>query len=294
MPIPLFFLVAAATTIVGAISTGIAYDRIEAAKAKYKKERNKYKSFIKKYEDKHKVVSDLFEELGKTKLEAVVVLGEAAKFLEKAKLKERDIFEKFEIRPEQIIAWRTASIHASEVLGGLAASALSGVATSAAVYGLIGTLATASTGTAISSLSGIAASNATLAWLGGGTLAAGGGGVAAGTLVFGGLIVGPTLLVASFAAHSKAGDIENQVEKHITEMQVDKANKEKLISTLDIIILRINELKENIFKLKEELEILLKNCNPRNEEDAYLAAKTAKALGQLIDISILDKDGKPT
>lgn len=43
----------------------------------------------------------------------------------------------------------------------------------------------ASTGTAISSLSGAAATNATLAWLGGGSLAAGGGGMAAGTAVLG-------------------------------------------------------------------------------------------------------------
>jgi hypothetical protein len=45
------------------------------------------------------------------------------------------------------------------------------------------TFGTASTGTAISSLSGVAAYNASLAWLGGGTIAAGGGGMAAGAMV---------------------------------------------------------------------------------------------------------------
>lgn len=42
------------------------------------------------------------------------------------------------------------------------------------------TFGTASTGTAIASLSGAAATNAALAWLGGGAIAAGGGGMAAG------------------------------------------------------------------------------------------------------------------
>lgn len=42
------------------------------------------------------------------------------------------------------------------------------------------TFGTASTGTAIASLSGAAATNAALAWLGGGAVAAGGGGIAAG------------------------------------------------------------------------------------------------------------------
>jgi hypothetical protein len=44
-----------------------------------------------------------------------------------------------------------------------------------AVYGGVMQLGAASTGTLISSLSGAAATNATLAWLGGGSLAAGGG-----------------------------------------------------------------------------------------------------------------------
>ncbi|MXW78443.1 MAG: hypothetical protein F4Z57_05550 [Gemmatimonadetes bacterium] len=45
------------------------------------------------------------------------------------------------------------------------------------------TFGTASTGTAISALSGAAATNAALAWLGGGAIAAGGGGMAAGKVL---------------------------------------------------------------------------------------------------------------
>lgn len=65
----------------------------------------------------------------------------------------------------------------------------SGVATGGAIASLGPTAAmavattfgTASTGTAIASLSGAAATNAALAWLGGGALAAGGGGMTAGS-----------------------------------------------------------------------------------------------------------------
>ncbi|TRT83770.1 MAG: hypothetical protein EWV82_09400, partial [Microcystis aeruginosa Ma_AC_P_19900807_S299] len=66
-----------------------------------------------------------------------------------------------------------------------------GVASAASqgTLGLIGLFGTASTGTAISGLSGAAAWNATLAWLGGGSLAAGGGGMALGTVVLGGITV---------------------------------------------------------------------------------------------------------
>ena len=67
---------------------------------------------------------------------------------------------------------------------GLAAGAASGTAIATlgptAAMTIATTFGTASTGTAIASLSGAAATNAALAWLGGGALAAGGGGMAAG------------------------------------------------------------------------------------------------------------------
>ncbi|MCY4641256.1 MAG: hypothetical protein OXC41_00940, partial [Gammaproteobacteria bacterium] len=51
----------------------------------------------------------------------------------------------------------------------LLSAAGAGAGASASTFGLVGLLGTASTGTAISSLSGAAATNATLAWLGGGS-----------------------------------------------------------------------------------------------------------------------------
>lgn len=65
--------------------------------------------------------------------------------------------------------------------GGRIAAGLAGrLGAPAAVYGLVATFGTASTGTAISTLSGAAAAKATLAALGFGALTAGGGGVAVG------------------------------------------------------------------------------------------------------------------
>ena len=64
--------------------------------------------------------------------------------------------------------------------GGMAARAVGGLGAPLAVSTLVASLGTASTGTAISTLSGAAATKATLAWLGGGALAAGGWGVAGG------------------------------------------------------------------------------------------------------------------
>ncbi|MFE2579358.1 hypothetical protein [Streptomyces sp. NPDC059378] len=83
---------------------------------------------------------------------------------------------------------------ATAAVGALAGSALTGYSAGAGTYLAVGALASASTGTAISGLSGAAATSAMLAWLGGGSLAAGGGGVAAGTLVLTGIVAAPAVL----------------------------------------------------------------------------------------------------
>ena len=72
---------------------------------------------------------------------------------------------------------RMGTVGAAGTGAGVALAALGPTATMAVAT----TFGTASTGTAISVLSGTAATNAALAWLGGGALAAGGGGMAAGS-----------------------------------------------------------------------------------------------------------------
>lgn len=57
------------------------------------------------------------------------------------------------------------------------------------LFGVVAAIGTASTGTPIASLSGAAAVNATMAWLGGGSIASGGGGVFVGSIVMGGAVV---------------------------------------------------------------------------------------------------------
>ena len=73
-------------------------------------------------------------------------------------------------------AVKNAGAGAAGVSAGVAVAAMGPTA----AMGIATTFGVASTGTAISTLSGAAATNAALAWLGGGALAAGGGGMAAG------------------------------------------------------------------------------------------------------------------
>lgn len=113
------------------------------------------------------------------------------------------------------------------VMQGSAAGVASGAATAFGAYGLATTFATASTGTAISSLSGAAATNATLAFFGGGSLATGGLGVAGGTMVLGGLVAGPALLVLGLVTGAKAG-------KNLNEAYANAAKAEEVSAELDL------------------------------------------------------------
>lgn len=84
-----------------------------------------------------------------------------------------------------------------------------GAASVAGAWSLVGLIGTASTGTAITTLSGAAATNATLAWFGGGALAAGGAGMAGGAMVIGGIVLAPAIGLAALISRSTLKKIQH-------------------------------------------------------------------------------------
>lgn len=105
---------------------------------------------------------------------------------------------------------------AGSVAGGAVAGTAGGALVAFGAYGAAQALAFASTGTAIASLSGAAATNATLAFFGGGSLAAGGLGMAGGAAVLGGLVAGPALMIVGFVAGAAA---KKNLEKAYTNRE---------------------------------------------------------------------------
>lgn len=138
------------------------------------------------------------------RLNALVTVGAAAQFLQRARVRPRALETAVVVDTADLARWEARSTQAAVVLGGITRSVGAGAAAASAVYGAVGLLGAASTGTAIASLSGAAASSATMAWLGGGALAAGGGGMALGTVVLGGLVAGPALLVGASCSQRRS------------------------------------------------------------------------------------------
>ncbi|ULH17679.1 hypothetical protein MF271_19905 (plasmid) [Deinococcus sp. KNUC1210] len=92
----------------------------------------------------------------------------------KANVSDKDFTLRLNISPEKLEEFKGIGVRSLDVAKGLMQAGMAGAATGAGVMSAVGVLGAASTGTAIASLSGAAANSALLAWLGGGSLAAGG------------------------------------------------------------------------------------------------------------------------
>ena len=195
-----------------------------------------------------------------------------------------------------------------EVLGGGAAALGSGTLVGMATYGSVGLLGAASTGTPIIGLSGVAATNATLAWLGGGSLAAGGLGMAGGTAVLGGIAVAPMLLVGGLILASKAEEAkENAQSNHAKASAAAKAMKDAEFAT-GTIGRRAAEVDRTLRRLDEDflapdLEYLralvgeetdYRHYSRADKERVCRVVSIAVTTKNLLEAPLLDEEGAIT
>jgi len=136
---------------------------------------------------------------------------------------------------------------------GLLSGTAGGAALAFGAYGGTMMLATASTGTAIGTLSGAAATNATLAWLGGGSLAAGGYGMAGGMMVLGGIVAGPALAVLGHFVGNAGEEALNKARSNLEQAKTIKAQAAKMVTQL-VAVQDVTELANKAFsRISREL-----------------------------------------
>lgn len=212
MPLPLVLIGIAAVS--AAVGTKKGYDAASdhgKAKSLNQEAREVYDRAEAGLASSREEAKRVLEELGKLKLETWdQQLGRFVRLFEKLRNVELEgsaavgSFAARSVSPGELLEMKRLSLKAAEVVKGGAMALGSGALVGVASYGGAMTFAAASTGTAIGSLSGAAAVNATLAWFGGGSLAAGGLGMAGGAAVLGGLVAGPVLAVGGIVLAAKA------------------------------------------------------------------------------------------
>ena len=213
-------------------------------------------------------------------------------------LKEHDLMEMESVEMNASNALKTAAVSGS--FATIAACGVPGMVT-----GAVTALASASTGTAISSLSGVAATNATMAWLGGGSIAAGGGGMAAGAAVLTSITVASTgifaLASAAVVATSFYSKKNTEAETFLVQVKEWEAKTNGAIEIMKGIVRRSDELltvssrlEGRVVNALDELEAIVSifsSNNPEHVKKFQKAAILTKSMSELAQAPLLDENG---
>lgn len=221
-----------------------------------------------------------------------------------------DELKNFDVNGEGFKELEEACFQASDLasggLGAIAGSSLLAAGTYGAV--MSGGFAAASTGAGIAGLSGVAATNATLAWLGGGSLAAGGFGMAGGMAVLGGLVAGPALALGGAFMASKAEEAKWQAEDNLDEAKTYAEKGKNICTTLKAMGKRADQIDDLLNSLNDyfedstdDLHRVIKNSGrdfaAYSREEKVIVFKSvqlAQAVKSIVDTSLLKEDGKLT
>ena len=287
MPLPIV-LVGVAVTVPSVVGTGASMLKMARDKSRYDRERRQYQRSVDEYRAFVGTVSGGVDALHDQWVAAYGTLLEAADFLERADVRSRTFSPGSKVVPWNVVELKESvdSLRslAPGIAGGTAGGGALGAVAATGVYAAAGAFGTASTGTAIGSLAGIAARNATLAWLGGGSLATGGAGMAGGVAVLGGIVLAPIAAVPAVISVVKAVRQGRRIESEIQRMDVSKAEMQKHAAELGAVLSRVREMSVSIREVETALEDILRSASAESIEDIYRVACTARTLAQLLDI----------
>ena len=265
----------------------------------------KYTEYSEKTTEIQQELNRSIEEYGRRKLETLQrTLGVFLTYLQRMEQKYKENY--YELMdccdfPKAYVAeLGQQSMNNNELLktigtsGSFAAIAIAGVPS--AVTATVGALATASTGTAISTLSGAASTNAVLAWLGGGSIAAGGGGVATGTAVLAGITYTATGVVALVSTGLLASGIMakklTQAQAYSSEVDIACEKMETSWVAMDGIKQRVHELMDVTMNVYDkciiqlfQLEPLISNFDTKSKEHKLIFQKTALLIKSMSELA---------
>lgn len=177
-----------------------------------------------------------------------------------------------------------------EISKGLTAGTLGSAAAAYGALGCVAAYGTAGTGVAISGLSGAAATNATLAWLGGGTLASGGFGITGGMVALGGIALAPLLAIGGFWLAGKAEEALTKAREYEAKVDVAVEDIKNMQEILKAIRASAAEMGNVITEMVERFEkVKVDNMDDPDAFDRMMLV--GKGLKQILAIPVIKDDG---
>ncbi|MCZ3008653.1 hypothetical protein OW701_04590 [Acinetobacter baumannii] len=295
MPLPVILWgAAAALGATGVFKGAKAIGNLKEAKEIGNDAESKYGLALDKLEKKKEKTNSALEELGRLKLN---IFTRQIKHTIDVIKKSKDAggkLENFEssISIDELKEMEAMVLNSLKLEAGLLAGTTGGALAGLGAYSSVGLLASASTGTAISGLSGVAATNATLAWLGGGSLASGGFGMAGGMVALGGIVAGPALAIGGFMLASKAEEALTKAIEYAAEVDEAVEELDLLGTVLKGIQKNVKEVTYTLNELVQRFESMKVNDDSDPQAFKQMIANT-KILKDLLDCRIIDEEGSP-
>ncbi|NUF50531.1 chemotaxis protein [Gilliamella sp. ESL0250] len=254
------FIIAGAAAVAAAVGGKKAYDGyqkkseadeiLDGSKNRYDKRENEIKVLNKVSEQKLEQLGTLELNIGKSFGEFKKISDELLKQLKRKDNKDLTLsIPKFKIDKIEEYSFSTV-----EFLGTAVASGAAGAVASFAVYSGVMGFAAASTGTPIAALSGVAAYNATMAAIGGGSLAAGGWGMAGGAMVLGAAAIAPMIAIGGFA-------YDNYAEKALVKAKKTRCEIDTAIIKMNLIDKHLSNTNNYVDKIYTSLEKINQTFN---------------------------------
>lgn len=293
MVFPVFPLIALGTTIWGVQKIRDAKETFAKAERKVNRAQKKYDQAQRDYKSNQKSLKSKSCALGRLKLDVFNhEIAHTVKILKSIKQVNSELKGFETIISEKEFKQMSHSVEMSLELSQVGSAISTGMMAGLGTYGMVNLLGTASTGTAISTLSGAAASNATLAWFGGGSLAAGGVGMVGGMAVLGGVILGPAVLITGWKMSSNAAKSLTKAKKFAADVDIKVGQINLSIAAIKHIESRMDELTTAIHTLRKTFALVRVDQPIHSIQQIEKMLIVAKLLKELLDISVMTEKGQ--
>jgi hypothetical protein len=297
--------VALGTAAVGAMKGSEGVGNMNEANEIGKRAQEKHERAVRQLKADWEATNKLAEEYGQLQLNVKkCTIGRFVTLIERigqrASQSELLFLEGLDISTQQIKEYKTTAMEAEDWFKGSVSATVAGAAAGSSAVTLASSVGTVTvtrffglwaTEVGISQLGGAAARSATLAWLGGSSMAVGG-------LVLGGITLGPALMVGGFQIAGKGEEALTKVREYEAKVNAEIAKVEAAKDFLRQVKRRIVELSDLVHDLNIRTELGLDELETKAFERSRDAGKFQQvlllvtALGEIIKTSVLDSEGQ--